>query len=205
MLGSHRWYLFHKEVKSWDSTTWFRIWKFQTLAWKRYLHMHLLTEHLIFWGRWSVFSERGIQDQSYGTNVASNKLANFLSVFTPIVYGFNWSVLELVPTAGYWASTIRTYPHGSTRRYVVNGNFWTPPTQYTLLVTQTVIAPRGEERAERNLQLDPHRARRAMITSLVLLPTYSCFFLKPGSSLCFPRRVMRRSPSWVPRNDCFRR
>jgi hypothetical protein len=26
------WYLFHKEVKSGDSTTWFRIWQFQTTA-----------------------------------------------------------------------------------------------------------------------------------------------------------------------------
>jgi hypothetical protein len=30
MSESHWWYLFYKEVKSWDSTTWFRIWQFQT-------------------------------------------------------------------------------------------------------------------------------------------------------------------------------
>ncbi len=30
MSESHWWYLFHKELKSWDSPTWFRIWKFQT-------------------------------------------------------------------------------------------------------------------------------------------------------------------------------
>ncbi len=34
MSESHWWYLFHKEVKSWDSTTWFRIWLFQTPAYK---------------------------------------------------------------------------------------------------------------------------------------------------------------------------
>ncbi len=34
MSESHWWYLFHKAVKSWDSTTWFRIWRFQTLGFK---------------------------------------------------------------------------------------------------------------------------------------------------------------------------
>ncbi len=28
MSGSYWWYLFHKEVKSWDSATWFRIWQY---------------------------------------------------------------------------------------------------------------------------------------------------------------------------------
>ncbi len=32
MSENHWWYLFHKEVKSWDFTTWFRIWQFQTRA-----------------------------------------------------------------------------------------------------------------------------------------------------------------------------
>jgi hypothetical protein len=32
------WYLFHKEMKSWDYTTWFRIW-----------HLHLLAEWFAFW------------------------------------------------------------------------------------------------------------------------------------------------------------
>ncbi len=36
--------LFHKEVKSWDSTTWFRIWQFLTTVWKWYLQMHRLAE-----------------------------------------------------------------------------------------------------------------------------------------------------------------
>ncbi len=48
MSESHWWYLFHKEVKSWDSTAWFRIWLSQTPAYKRYLQMHLLTERFVF-------------------------------------------------------------------------------------------------------------------------------------------------------------
>jgi hypothetical protein len=28
--ASHWWYLFHQQVKSWDSTIWLRIWQFQT-------------------------------------------------------------------------------------------------------------------------------------------------------------------------------
>ncbi len=31
------WYLLHWEMKSWDSTTWLKIWQFQTPAWKRLL------------------------------------------------------------------------------------------------------------------------------------------------------------------------
>jgi hypothetical protein len=48
MSESHLWYPFHKKVKSCDSTTWFRIWQFQTPAWKWYLQMHLLVERLVF-------------------------------------------------------------------------------------------------------------------------------------------------------------
>ncbi len=48
MSENHWWYLFHKEVKSWDSTTWFRIWQFQTSAWKLCLQMHLLAERFVF-------------------------------------------------------------------------------------------------------------------------------------------------------------
>ncbi len=32
MSENHGWFLFRTEVKSWDSTTWFRIWQFQTPA-----------------------------------------------------------------------------------------------------------------------------------------------------------------------------
>jgi hypothetical protein len=34
MSGSHLCYLFREDVKNWDSTIWFRIWHFQTPAWK---------------------------------------------------------------------------------------------------------------------------------------------------------------------------
>ncbi len=50
-VRKHWWYLFHKEVKSWESTTWFRIWQFQTPAWNRYLQTHLVAdERFVFWG-----------------------------------------------------------------------------------------------------------------------------------------------------------
>ncbi len=52
----HWWFIFHKEVKSWDSRTWFRIWKFWAPAWKQYLQMHLMAERFVYrgdnWGFW---------------------------------------------------------------------------------------------------------------------------------------------------------
>jgi hypothetical protein len=44
MSGSRWWYLTHKKVKSWDPTTWYRIWQFQTPADKWNLQMHLLDD-----------------------------------------------------------------------------------------------------------------------------------------------------------------
>ncbi len=76
MSESHWRYLFHKEGKSWDSTTWFRIWQFQTPPQKLYLQMHLLAERLVFWGWWSGFSDGLSQDLPKGTNVVS-QIANF--------------------------------------------------------------------------------------------------------------------------------
>ncbi len=70
-VRSHWWYLFYNEEKSWDSTTWFRIWQFQTLVQNRYLQKHLLAERLILWSWWSGFSERGRQVLSNGTNFAA--------------------------------------------------------------------------------------------------------------------------------------
>ncbi len=61
MSESHWRNLFHKEVKSWDSTTWFKIWQFQTPAWKRYLQMHLLAERFAFWGDDRGFLKVGIK------------------------------------------------------------------------------------------------------------------------------------------------
>ncbi len=49
MSGTNWCRLFHKDVKSWDSSTWFRIWNYQTPAEKKYLHMHLLAERFVFW------------------------------------------------------------------------------------------------------------------------------------------------------------
>ncbi len=51
MWENHWWYLFHKKVKSWDSTTWFKIWQFQTTAWERYLQVHLQDEKFVFFFR----------------------------------------------------------------------------------------------------------------------------------------------------------
>ncbi len=70
---------FTKKVKSWDSTTCFRIWQFQTPAWKRYLRMHLLAERFVFWGLWSRFSKSGNQCLSNDTNAASKFINFFMS------------------------------------------------------------------------------------------------------------------------------
>jgi hypothetical protein len=48
--------------------------------------MHLLAEQFVSWRWWLGFSKNGDQEQSNGTNFASY-LANFLSVFTSVVYG----------------------------------------------------------------------------------------------------------------------
>ncbi len=92
MSESHWWYLFHKEVKSWDSTTWFRIWQFQTPAETLYLQMHLLAERFVFRGWWSWFFERGCKDLSNGTNMQPLHSPTFFCLHIYIVYGFITSV-----------------------------------------------------------------------------------------------------------------
>jgi hypothetical protein len=49
-------------VKSWDFTTFYSIWRSQTLAWKLYLQLNLLAEQFVFWGWWSGFTKRGCTD-----------------------------------------------------------------------------------------------------------------------------------------------
>jgi hypothetical protein len=87
-------YFTKKKVKSWDSTTCFRLWQFQTPAWKRYLQMHLLAERFTPLGWWLRFCERGSQDLSNGTNVASS-LADFSlsSHVLSICYLFKFSLV----------------------------------------------------------------------------------------------------------------
>jgi hypothetical protein len=49
LLSLSRWWnLFHKEMRSEDYKTLFRIWQFQTLAWKRCRQMHLLAGRFFF-------------------------------------------------------------------------------------------------------------------------------------------------------------
>ncbi len=59
MSESHWWYINHKEVKSWGSTTGFRIWHFQTPSQKQYLQMHLLALQFVFFFFWVMI---GIKD-----------------------------------------------------------------------------------------------------------------------------------------------
>jgi hypothetical protein len=68
------WCLFNKEVKSWDSTTWLRIWQFQTLAYMRYVQKHLLAAWTVCFLRVMIggFLNEGVKTYSiYGTAVAS--------------------------------------------------------------------------------------------------------------------------------------
>jgi hypothetical protein len=58
---SESYYLFHKWVKSCNSTSWFRIWQFQTHAWKLYLQMHLLAERFVFGGDERGFLKEGVK------------------------------------------------------------------------------------------------------------------------------------------------
>ncbi len=85
MWESYWWHIVCEKVKSWDFTTWFRIWQFQTPAWKWYLQIHLLAERFGFgvdnWG----FLKEGVKTYQM-PNVAS-QTAIFISVFTSIVYG----------------------------------------------------------------------------------------------------------------------
>ncbi len=77
----------HRDRKSWDSTTWFRIWQFQTSAWTRYLQMHLLAEQFfLLGGSWSGFYDRGSHDLP---NIAPMSPLNSpisIFVFTNIMY-----------------------------------------------------------------------------------------------------------------------
>ncbi len=67
MFESDWWYLFHKQVKNRDSTTWLRNWQFLTPAQKRYLQMHLLAERFFLVDN-DGFSESGSQGLSKGSN-----------------------------------------------------------------------------------------------------------------------------------------
>ncbi len=95
MSESHWWYLFHKEVKSWASTTWFRIWKFQTLASKLYLQMHLLVEPFVFLGLMiAVFLKEGVKTYSMASiSPLNSPFFFFFAVFTSIAYGSCWRSL----------------------------------------------------------------------------------------------------------------
>jgi hypothetical protein len=87
MSERHWWYLFQEEVKSWDSTTWFRMCQFQTLAKKRHLQRHLLTELSAFLGVMiGVFWKRESRPIEWH-HCPLLYHANFFSFFTSIVHG----------------------------------------------------------------------------------------------------------------------
>ncbi len=88
--GSHWWYLFHKEVKSWDSSSWFTIWRFQTPAQKRYLQTHLLAERFVFFffivGDDRGFPKEGVKTYLTAVPISLPKSPTFFSVFTSVFY-----------------------------------------------------------------------------------------------------------------------
>ncbi len=72
MSGSHWWYLFYKEVESWNCTTSFRIWQFQTPDFKVVASNTSPGWTIRFlWVGDRSFLKKGCQDLSDGTNVAS--------------------------------------------------------------------------------------------------------------------------------------
>jgi hypothetical protein len=92
MSENHRRYLFHKEMKSCDSTTWFTIWQFQTPAYRRNLQMHFqLSERFVISKWWSGFSERGTRDLPNGTNCISELAIFFcLNIHSLGSYADGW-------------------------------------------------------------------------------------------------------------------
>ncbi len=92
---SHWWYVFHKEVKSRDSTTWFRIWQFKTPAKKQYPQMRLLAEWSIFWGDDRGSLKEGVKN--YVTGPMSPLNSPIFSVFTSIVWAIKRVMIRSAP------------------------------------------------------------------------------------------------------------
>ncbi len=117
---SNWWYLSRQEVKSLNTTTWFRIWHFQTLPQKRYLWMHLLAARFVFWWWWLGFSEWGSHDLSDGQRHLSTRqlhiclhiyslwlflaLVNFLGILHTSVV--NWSIRFTLPKLLFYCLNI---------------------------------------------------------------------------------------------------
>jgi hypothetical protein len=80
---SHWWYLFHRQVKGWDSRPGSRFENFK-LWLKRGIFKCISWLNGVFFGNKSGFSERRSQDLLNGTNAAL-ELANIFSVFASIV------------------------------------------------------------------------------------------------------------------------
>jgi hypothetical protein len=83
-------YYFTKKSRgeSWDSTTWFRIRKFQNPLKIWCLRMHIMVERFDFWWWWSGWYNIESHDISNGTNVAFDFSKLYLHFFTYIVYAF---------------------------------------------------------------------------------------------------------------------
>jgi hypothetical protein len=117
MSWSNWWFLSYKEVKSWDSTTCFRIWQYQTSAWRRYLQMHLLDDQFVF-SYWLLeLYERGSQNLSHSTDlIASNQQygelvrQQFFSVITSLVCGIESADLHAWSPLGCWDEERRISP-----------------------------------------------------------------------------------------------
>ncbi len=141
MSESHWWYLFHKEVKSLDSTTWFRIWQFQTLASKAVSSNASPGWTVRFLGGndRGFLKEGGKQDLPKNTNVAS-WLAKFFSVFTSIVYDvFEWRRLKSYWALKFWFFTIQAL---DCDEKASNSIFWNETTTFnnTLLLYSYIFA-----------------------------------------------------------------
>ncbi len=96
MSKSRWWYLFRKEVKSWDLTTWFRNWQFQTPAWS-VIFKCISRLNGSFLGDDRGFVKEGVElDLSIGTNsIATIILASlFFSAFTSIIYHGHGTLLS---------------------------------------------------------------------------------------------------------------
>ncbi len=77
-------------MKSWESTTWFRILTNSNPCLKQYFRIHFLTELFGFWRRWSGLSKRGSQNLSnwLQPRLLTRQLFFCLQIYSP------WSVLR---------------------------------------------------------------------------------------------------------------
>ncbi len=109
---SHWWYLFHKEVKSWDSTTWFRIWQSQTPT-SKLLSSNASSGWTVFGGDERDFLKEGVR--TYLTAPMSSLNSSNFFLDADFDFDFSWIVARFstkneggkcVSTTNQWQNVV---------------------------------------------------------------------------------------------------